>query len=128
MAITTDDVKAIYPTSLTVDPFLAIAQTMATNLLSDKGLDSATTDSIVIYLTAHLLVLTAENGGLRRDRMGDADESYITPDPKATGFASTRFGQMAMILDSSGTLASVGASAGLKASIEVVDVPNNESR
>lgn len=128
MAVTSDDVKAIYPTSLTVDPFLAIAQTMTTNLLSDKGLDSDTTDSIVIYLTAHLLVLTAENGGLRRDRMGDADESYITPDPKAQGFASTRFGQMAMILDSSGTLAGAGASAGLKASLEVVDVPDNESR
>lgn len=122
MAVTANDVKAIYPTSLSVDAFLAIAQKMANSLLSGKGLDSDTMDSIVIYLTAHLLVLSDENGGLRRERMGDADESYRTPDPKATGFASTRFGQMAMILDPTGTLAGAGASSNLKATLEVVDI------
>lgn len=124
MAVTAEDVKAIYPTSSDVCKFAAIAENMANELLSTKGLSTVTMESIILYLTAHLLVLTEEQGGKRRERMGDADESYVTPDPKAKGFASTRFGQMAMILDTSGTLAGAGSTAGLKATIEVVDILN----
>lgn len=120
MAVTAEDVKAIYPTSLDVDPFLEIAQNLADELLSDKGLSEKAMDSIVIYLTAHLLALTEENGGLRRQKMGDSDESYRVPGDKAMGFAQTRFGQMAMILDTTGTLAATSANSGLKAKFEIV--------
>lgn len=124
--VTTQDVTKIYPTTLDVQSFLDIATTLATNLLSGKGLDDSTTKSIIIYLTAHLLVLTEENGGLRRQRLGDGDESYLTPDPKAVGFATTRFGQTAMILDPTGTLAGASAGSSLRAVIEVISGPGDQ--
>lgn len=120
MTVTASDVQKIYPTSLDVSAFLEIAQNFADELLSGKGLSEDTLDSIVIYLTAHLLVLTEEGGGLRRQKMGDSDESYRVPGDKETGFSQTRFGQMAMILDPTGTLAGIGANNGLKAKFEIV--------
>jgi hypothetical protein len=126
MSVTTEDVEAIYPASSNapIATFVSIAENIATTLLSNKGLSTKTMDTVVLYLTAHLLVLTYENGGLRRERMGDSDDSYVTPDISAKGFASTRFGQMAMILDTTGTLAASTTNAGLKARFEIVDIPD----
>lgn len=72
---------------------------------------------IELYLSAHLLTLIEERGGLTRSRLGDADESYANM--YGRGFLSTRFGQFALTLDTSGILANLGAST-LKAQFRVV--------
>ncbi len=123
MTATTTQLLVIYPTTKPVDGFLATAITYVTPLLQSKGLSSDLFDQVVLYVAAHFCVLSLEQGGLRRSRLGDGDESYKTPGDFDIGFRSTRFGQMAMILDTSGTLASVSASSGLKAKFEVVGGP-----
>jgi hypothetical protein len=123
MAVSEADVLKIYPTAGSADlsGFLATAQAITAEYLTDVGLSSTLQDQVTIYLAAHFAVLGLEGGGLQRKKMGEADESYKTPGDKDLGFKSTRFGQMALILDSSGTLASIGAaSSGLSASFEVV--------
>lgn len=111
MTVTTDDVKKIYPTESDLSGFLRTANLVVTTQLSGKGLDSSVTDEITIYLTAHFATIGLDKGGLRRQRLGDGDESYKTPGDKDLGFKSTLYGQQAMLLDTTGTLASMGASA-----------------
>lgn len=118
---TDSDVKAIIDTSRDTTPFIATAQVIVDEELAGKGLTADRLDKIALYLSAHFVCITEESGGLRRSRLGEADESYKAPDSKAVGFASTRYGQQAMIMDTSGTLAKIGANNGLKARFEVIE-------
>jgi hypothetical protein len=59
-------------------------------------------------------------GFLKRSKLGEADESYRTPNDKELGLTSTRYGQQALILDSSGKLAALSTGGGLKARFEVM--------
>jgi hypothetical protein len=120
MAVTVDDVKAIYPTNQTLTGYLTTANVIKNTQLLDKGLDPTQLDQVTIYLAAHFAVIGLEQGGLRRKRMGEADESYKTPGDFDVGFASTRFGQMAMLLDTSGTLAGMASNNKLPALFQVV--------
>jgi hypothetical protein len=43
--------------------------------------------------------------------MGEGDESYKTPGDKDLGFKATLYGQQALLLDTSGTLATIGANS-----------------
>lgn len=123
MTVSAADVLKIYPTAGSADlsGFLATAQVITDEYLTDVGLSIELLDQVTIYLAAHFAVLGLENGGLQRDKMGEADQSYKTPGDKDLGFKSTRFGQMALILDTSGTLANIGAAgSSLSAVFEVV--------
>lgn len=124
MTVTSNQVKAIIETSI-VDtaPFIAIAQNIADEELAGKGLSATRLDNVILYLSAHFVCLTEEKGGLRRSRLGESDESYKTPGDRETGFKSTRFGQTALMLDTSGTLAALGTNTGLKALFTVVGDP-----
>lgn len=72
---------------------------------------------IELYLAAHFAALMDERGGLTRSMQGDASETYS--DIYDKGFRSTRFGQQAIVLDQSGTLAAVSAN-NLKAQISLI--------
>lgn len=122
MAITAEQVKLIYPSTGSADlsGYIAAANAVANAQLLDKELDSDLLEQITIYLAAHFAVLGIERGGQRRKRIGEADESYKTPGDKDLGFASTRFGQTAMIMDSSGTLAGMAANNKLPALFDVI--------
>lgn len=123
MAVTADDVRAIYSTALSdsqLEPFIDQSALIVSEELSGKGLSEGRLDLITKYLAAHFLVLTEENGGLRRSKLGDADESYVAPQDKVFGLNSTRFGQQAVGLDTSGTLAASQTSGGIKAEFRVV--------
>ena len=123
MAVTGEDLEKIIPTS-NADGFLASANAFVNAKLLDKGLPSDLLDQVTLYLAAHLACLTEEGGGLKVDKLGDAQQSYRVPGDKDTGFASTRFGQTAMIMDTSGTLAGMSANKGLKALFTVVGNPS----
>jgi hypothetical protein len=120
MSTTDAQVKAIIDTSRDTTPFIATATLLVTEELADKGLSSERLDQITLYLSAHFVCITEEHGGLRRSKLGDGDESYRAPGPDAYGLQATNYGQQAMLLDTSGTLAKVGAGAKLRALFEVV--------
>lgn len=120
MAVTQQQVATVADTSLDCSSFLATAQAIFDAVLADKGLDSGLADQIILYLGAHFAVLTTESGGLRRSKLSEADETYRIPGEKDVGLAFTRFGQQAMLLDISGTLAGMSTNKGVRALFEVV--------
>jgi hypothetical protein len=121
MTVTTADVQKIYPTTSDLSGYLASAQVIVTTVLSDKGLSSDILDQITIYLTAHFATIGLNKGGLRSEKIGDAQDSYKVPGDFDLGFKATLFGQQALLFDTSGALAEMGASANsLPATFEVV--------
>lgn len=120
MTVTSAQVEAIIDTDRDCDPFIATAQLIVTEELADSTLSDDRKDQIVLYLAAHFVCLAEEAGGLRRQRMGESDESYRVPGDKDTGFAFTRYGQQAILLDTTGRLASIGANKGVKALFDVI--------
>lgn len=122
MARATDsDVRAYVQMESGVDttPFINAASVVATDLLASSGLSENVLTQIEIFLAAHFATLSVERGGLRRDVYGDNAQSYQVISEKYKGFNTTRFGQTAVALDTTGTLAAQG-SANLKARFRVV--------
>lgn len=124
MAVIDSQVKAIIDTSRDTSAFITTAQLLVDEELADKGLSDDRLDQITLYLAAHFVCITEESGGLRRSKLGDGDESYKVPDAKTSGLTFTRYGQQALILDKSGTLAAISASGGLKARFTVMETTN----
>jgi hypothetical protein len=111
MALATDsDVRAYVEMAAGVDtaPYITAASAVVTAHLASSGLSTAIKTQVEIMLACHFATLAVERGGLRKEAMGDANQSYQTISEKYTGFNSTRFGQSAIALDSSGTLAVLG--------------------
>lgn len=123
MAVTPSDLKVLCPSEKSdeeLQVFIDMATLVITEDLAGATLSDDRKDMITNYLAAHYLVLTQENGGIRRSRLGEADESYVVPDVKAFGYNTTRYGQAAVSLDPSGKLAASQSNKGLKAQLRVV--------
>lgn len=119
--VTVNDVKKVYPTSADLSGFLQTAKLLVANQLLDQGLSDATLFEITVYLTAHFATVGMEHGGLKSKKVGESTETWNATGDKDTGLKSTGYGQTAMLLDSSGTLAGLNTSAsGLEALFEVV--------
>ncbi len=119
--VTAETVKEIISTTLSDDVVnqnhIITANIYVTEHLATSGLSDAILERIELYLAAHYVALTEEGGGLTRDKLGDADTSYANI--YASGLNSTRFGQAALALDSTGILAAV-AQTSLKAEFRVI--------
>ncbi len=118
---TADGVKEIVSTSLSDDVVEAHCIDTAnlyvdTHLLS-AGHSNAILEKIEFFLAAHILALAEERGSLKGGKFGDASE--FLADVYGQGFKATRFGQLAISLDTSGILAKLGSS-NLKAEFRVV--------
>jgi hypothetical protein len=100
--------------------WIATALVIVNEELANKGLSANRRFQIALYLSAHFAALATERGEIVRDKMGDADQSYRNVGSEEDGFTMTRFGQMALVLDPTGTLAGIDANKGLKAKFEVV--------
>jgi len=103
-----DDVKNIVetPAGLTDDTialFMSDADLIVEEQLEGKGMSVGRLESIARYLTAHFITVLVERGGLTSQEVDNARETYGSPKDGA-GLAMTRFGQQAIVLDSSGTL------------------------
>lgn len=85
--------------------------------LATAGHTEPVLEKIELYLAAHILALVEERGGLKGGKMSDASE--FLADVYSAGFQSTRFGQLALALDTTGTLARLGSPA-LKAEFRVI--------
>lgn len=107
MARATDaDVRALVEmlASVSTTPFITAAAVVSDSLLAGKGLSEELLTQIEIYMAAHFAVLAVEKGGLIKDTRGVSSATYNQASNRLVGFASTKFGQMAMTMDSTGTL------------------------
>lgn len=120
MAVSDAQVKAIIDTKRDTTPFITTAQLLVTEELAGSGLSSDRLDQIVLYLAAHFVCITEESGGLKRSKLGDGDDTFNSPNSKSQGLAFTRYGQQALLLDKSGSLAALSANGGLKARFTVI--------
>lgn len=127
MVVIQSDVKNLIDTDVDVTPFIEVAQLVVDEDLASSGLSADRLEAITRYLAAHFTCITVETGGLQEARIGGLAgtyERYRSTDPKAKGYAVTRFGQVAISLDSSGILASKTANDGLKALFSVIKYPS----
>lgn len=128
MPVSQNDIKALVREApADCSPFLTTAQVVTTVFLSTKGLDPSLLDEITKYLGAHFCSLYAERGGFTRSRLGESDEYYRQVDGKLLGFNSTRYGQMAISLDTSGTLQNLSA-PGPQVMFEVIKTRQDQLR
>src|SRR5688572_31450981 len=114
--ITADEVKALLaPYAETADVVIDLAIEQATLVcdedLAGKGLSLARLRTIELNLAAHFGVVAVERGGFTYQRAGNSEEGYAT-DRDQVRFSSTRFGQQALAMDNTGTLASMDSPGG----------------
>ena len=99
--------------------FIATANLIVNEDLLGYGLTEARLTQIETYLAAHFATLAKEKGGIVRTSMGESAESYHEINSRLQAYTSTRFGQQAIALDTSGVLAAKG-SGGLRAEFRVI--------
>jgi len=108
--VTATEVKAIIDTQLgdtEVDVFITTANLIVTNNLTGKSLSVASLAEIEKWLSAHLIAITKTRQAQKK-KVGDAEDTYGRV---GLSLDSTSYGQTARILDSSGTLGSMGKMA-----------------
>ena len=109
-----------------VAEFIAAAELVVSEDLKGKGLSDARLELITKYLAAHFAIVSLERGGLTRQKVGESADSYKTGLDSDQGFLLTRFGQQAVSLDTSGTLA-LNATPKQKAEFRVVTAASSEA-
>lgn len=97
-------VKGIVDTNRSVDQFIDTANVFVTEHLAPVTSNTALLAKIELYLAAHFVAITEERGGIVESGLGiEVNERYS--DVYTEGLRSTRYGQQALVLDSTGTLA-----------------------
>lgn len=85
------------------------AEVLVDTYLSDKGLSEDLLELIELYLSCHFAALSQTEGPLAANSMGEATERYHNI--YASGLRATRFGQQAIVFDTTGTLSNMAATA-----------------
>ena len=110
-----------------VDAAILVATSLVDDQLLGLGYADAKLKNIELYLASHFAVLSSEKGPHAAIVVGEASERYHNI--YEAGLASTRFGQQAMLLDSSGKLSALSAKAKkpmLEALFTTVGTPDSE--
>ena len=104
--VTEDDVQKILGSESGVDLqlFIDVASRMVDEVFSGSSLSPSRLGDIELYLAAHLGALTEEGGGVTLQRTGQSSVQYSQL--RGDNLKLTRFGQMALALDTTGALAS----------------------
>lgn len=106
--ITAAELVAVYETDrddTALQPFITAAAAMTTARLTGKGLSDEALKQVQLYLAAHFVFVT-ETGVHETLRVEDVSERF-TSNGKQPGLLDSRWGRMAVLLDSSGTLAAL---------------------
>ncbi len=115
------EVKELINTDLAdavVGSFIGVASRLVDRLLVGKGLDDLTLSDIELYLSAHFVGMRDQDEGMTQEtKTGEANSRYAGFYSK--GFELTRYGQMAIMLDTTGILSTVAKQQG-KARFTVV--------
>lgn len=100
------DVDKIIDTQIAdLDTFIETANLIVNEHLQGEISSEPLLTKIELYLAAHFVALTDEGGGIVRSSMGDAADSFANV--YEAGLRSTRFGQQALALDYTSTLATI---------------------
>jgi len=107
-----------------LDTFIQTADILVNEELTGRGLSIPRLTQIELFLAAHFATITFERGGLQSQRIGfqGPEDVYKAIDKDDKGFMSTRFGQQAVALDSTGRLAAL-SKGNLRARFKVVTAP-----
>jgi len=130
MAVTDTEVKQIFITELDTTPFINAAGLIVGEELAGSDLSAARLELIQLYLAAHFAAITDQSGGLTMSKVGEVSENYIPISSyrePLQGFRMTRYGQQAMVMDTTGTLAGMSASAGLRALYSLMPQTSDKS-
>ncbi|MGM0409194.1 MAG: hypothetical protein ACQEQF_00410 [Bacillota bacterium] len=103
--VTSDEVKEIINTEITVDPFITAANLIVTNKLGSSALGDELLKEIERWLSAHLVAVSDKR--ISQESMGDASVKFDT-NKKGLGLDSTEYGQQVKLLDTTGTLSKLG--------------------
>jgi hypothetical protein len=101
------------PSSVSVTLFVTQANLLVDEELADTALSANRLALIETYLAAHFAALTVEKGSLASTEIGDAKDRMH--DVYGKGFYATRFGQQAMMFDTTGKLTEIAGKAELPA-------------
>lgn len=104
--ISEEEVKALlapYAENSDVTLFMEQALVLVDEELVGKGLSDSRLRIIELNLAAHFAVLSVERGGFAYQKSGLSEESYAV-NREVVQFSSTRFGQQALAMDSTGSL------------------------
>ncbi len=105
--ITDDEVKAIIDTDLTdLVPFIAAAHVIVSEDLTGKGMTVSRLTEIERWLAAHFVAMREDGARLTDVETGDGQYTFGGELGQELKF--TRYGQQALLLDNSGTLAAKG--------------------
>ncbi len=113
----------ISPQGITIDDIelglmLTAASTYIDSTLADQELDDALLIEIETYLAAHFTALREIRAGISSQRADDASVTYTVGQLASNELMkSTHFGQVALVLDTTGTLANVN---GQRARLQVL--------
>jgi len=117
--VTPDEVQSIMKTNLLtddqIDPYIKSTHLFILRVFAgNTSLSAITLSEIEKWFTAHIIA-TIHDRPASQEKIGDASISYA--DTYAGGLASTTYGQMVMILDTTGLIAKAGK---MKASIYAI--------
>ena len=99
------DVRQVIDTELTeLTPFIASAESLFSQVLADKGFDEEHTKWILVWLAAHFISIREPRE--KSFKIGDASVTF--EGTTGMGLRFTRYGQTAIMMDTSGTLAELG--------------------
>ena len=105
--VTDKEVKAIIRTNIEdISLFMQTAELIVTEQLVGKGLSDDRLSKIELYLSAHFVTLREQQ--LKSEKFGDSSESY--QGETSTNLRASLYGQTAIILDTTRTLANLGNS------------------
>ncbi len=98
--------------------YIEVAHILVSENLSNSGLSDNRKKLVELYLAGHFATISLKNGTLKRKKIGEAEEEYVSPEV-GKGLLSTHYGQQAVMLDESGILGALTTST-TKALIRVV--------
>lgn len=116
MTVTADDVRALFPADATftddlAEAMLVGAAELITNAMSGTSASTTLLDELTRWMTAHMIASTVERMA-EQEGAGGASIKYTGT--FGENLSSTPYGQMVVLLDTTGTMASLGKkSAGI---------------
>lgn len=115
-----DELKQIFPEAKNdTSHFIELAALVVDEQMVGLGLSDERLKMIELYLAAHLASISIERGAPRRLRQGETVEEFFQD--VGPGLRQTRFGQTAMMIDTTGTLSDLSTGSGKpKAQFRVV--------
>lgn len=110
--VTTPEVKEIITTDkVDIDPFIIAANSLVTEVLGSSGLGTTRLKEIERWLSAHFITHAGSDtspGQVVEKSIGETRERYSEGQASFGELDSTRYGKMAILLDTTGKLAGLG--------------------